>query len=154
MTRELIGFMMVSLVLIIAVLVGISYRRKRIAETANFSPLPAPKNCEGLDVLYVSTVFADNPLRKLLAHGLGPRGKASVSVNEDGISICRKGEQGFLIAKQVVQGVEKSTATIDRAVEPGGLSSIYWRHDGADLITNLRFSGKSDRESFEKEVGI
>jgi len=154
MTRELIGFIMVSLVLVIAVLVGVSYRRKRIAESASFNPLPKPTNCEGVDAFYVSTVFAENPLRRLLAHGLGPRGKASVSVTEDGISICRKGEQGFLIAKQVVQGVGKSTATIDRAVEPGGLSSIYWSHDGADLITNLRFSGKSDRESFEKEVAI
>ena len=152
MTRELIGFLMVSLVLIIAIFVGVSYRRKRIAESASFSPLPGPETCEGMHAFYVSTVFAENPLRRLLAHGLGPRGKAIVSVTDEGISICRKGERGFLISKQAVQGLGKSTATIDRAVEPGGLSSIYWSHDGEDLITNLRFTGKSDRQSFEKEV--
>ena len=152
MTRELIGFLMVASVLIIALIVGVSYSVKRRVESREIEPPMESTNCEGLECLYVSTVHADNPLRRLLAHGMGPRGKAEVSVSPDGVSICRKGERNFLIPKSQILGLEKSTATIDRAVEPGGLASILWVHSGLQLATNLRFQSRADREKFEKEV--
>lgn len=152
MTRELIGFVMVSLVLVIAVLVGVGYRNKRLDESSQIAPLISPSGCEGIDCLYVSTVFMENPLKRLLAHGMGPRGKANVGFKDEGVSVCRRGEADFLIPKASIIGVGKSTATIDRAVEPGGLTSIIWMHDGHELVTNLRFQNKQEREMFEKEV--
>lgn len=152
MTRELIGFVMVALVLVVAVLVGASYRNKRQKESLQIAPLSIPSACEGIECLYVSTVFSEDPLKRLLAHGMGPRGKATAGFTAEGISVCRKGESDFLIPKASVIGVGKSTATIDRAVEPGGLTSIIWRHDGHELVTNLRFQNKQEREMFEKEV--
>lgn len=152
MTREVIGFLLIAIVLALAVLVGFSYRNKRIRESNELDMPEQAINCQGSECLYVSTVYADNPLRRLLAHGLGPRGKANVSVDKPGISVCRQGERSFLIPRASVVGVEKTTATIDRAVEPGGLTSISWVHDSKELITNIRFQSKQEREMFEKEV--
>lgn len=152
MTREIIGFALVMVVVLIAIAVGIGYRKKRLTESNEIASLSQPVDCEGSECLYVSTVFAANPLRRVLAHGMGPRGRASVSVSQQGISVCRKGERGFLIPRASLVGVEKSTATIDRAVEPGGLTSISWVHDSIQLVTNIRFQNGQEREMFEKEV--
>ena len=152
MTREIIGFAMVSAVLLIALLVGIGYRNKRLRESLQIAPPIEAVDCNGASCLYVSTVFSESPLKRMLAHGMGPRGRAMVSITSEGVSVCRKGERGFLIPKSAVVGVEKSTATIDRAVEPGGLTSVAWNHDGQMLVTNLRFESRQEREMFEKEV--
>lgn len=154
MTREIIGFVMVASVLLIALLVGIGYRRKRLLETDAIAPFQDALDCSGANCLYVSTVFSESPLKRILAHGMGPRGRATVAITNEGVSICRKGERSFLIPKSAFVGVEKSTATIDRAVEPGGLTSIAWNHDGQILVTNLRFESREEREMFEKEVAV
>lgn len=152
MTREIIGFAMVALVLLIALLVSIGYRRKRLLETSEIAAPQEAIDCNGSNCLYVSTVFSDSPLKRMLAHGMGPRGRATVAITNEGVSVCRKGERSFLIPRSAVIGVEKSTATIDRAVEPGGLTSVAWNHDGKLLVTNLRFESREEREMFEKEV--
>ncbi len=152
MTREVIGFIMVMLVFSIATLVAIGYRRKSKLETEQIAPLPVAVDCSGVECMYVSTVYAESPLRRLLAHGMGPRGRATVSVTEEGISVCRIGERDYLIPKSTIRSVGKSSATIDRAVEPGGLVSVEWSHQGTDLITNLRFSDSDSRKVFEGKV--
>lgn len=154
MTRELIGFLMVMIVVVIAALVAIGYRKKRLSESSTIEPFSEATDCNGIECLYVSTVFYDNPLRRLLAHGMGPRGKAAVAVGVDGISVCRQGERGFQISKTSLIGIERSSATIDRAVEPGGLTSIVWRHSGEQFVTNLRFQSREEREVFENEVMV
>jgi hypothetical protein len=143
---------LVLVVIFIAIVVGIGYRKKRLTESSEIAELTEPVDCQGAECLYVSTVFATNPLRRVLAHGMGPRGRASVSVGQQGISVCRQGERGFLIPRESLVGVEKSTATIDRAVEPGGLTSIAWVHDSNQLVTNIRFQSRQEGEMFEKEV--
>jgi hypothetical protein len=143
---------LVLIVILIAIAVGIGYRKKRLTESSQIAEFKDPADCEGVACLYVSTVFASSPLRRVLAHGMGPRGRASVSIGQQGISVCRQGERGFLIPRESLVGVEKSTATIDRAVEPGGLTSIAWIHDSNQLVTNVRFQNRQEREMFEKEV--
>ena len=152
MTREVIGFAMVMLVFAIAALIAVGYRRKSKAETNSVAPLMEAVDCSGVECMYVSTVYAESPLRRLLAHGMGPRGRASVAVTDEGISVCRNGERDYLIPKAQIQSVGKSSATIDKAVEPGGLVSIEWSHQGIDLITNLRFSDSESRKIFEGKV--
>jgi len=151
-TREIIGFAMVMLVFLIASLVAIGYRNKSRAETLATPPLAEATDCNGVECMYVSTVYAETPLKRLLAHGMGPRGRATVAVNDDGISVCRQGERSYLIPKAEIKGVGKSSATIDRAVEPGGLVSINWNHHGREFITNLRFSDSQSRQIFERKV--
>lgn len=152
MTRELIGFVLVTVVFAIAVLVGIGYRRKRVQETQSIAPFREAENCSGIECLYVSTVLYENPLQRLLAHGLGPRGKATIAADAAGVSVCRRGETNFFVPRENLMGMHRASATIDRGVEPGGLTSFAWSHDGQSLITNLRFNNSQDRELFERQV--
>jgi hypothetical protein len=101
---------------------------------------------------YVATVFADRPLDRVVAHGLAYRGKATVLVAANGVSIYRTGERSFLIPSRELSSVTTGSAVIDRAVEKDGLISIRWRLGEIELETYLRFVSASERSSTLSEL--
>lgn len=142
MAREIIGFLLVLLVLSVAFRIRRTVSERKKLEEAQLSP--PSEAIGGLEVgkaLYVATVYATDPLKKVWAHGLGSRGRAKVFASEDGISIERTGEQDFAILADQLKGLTRESATIDKGVEPGGLIAIHWRLGNEDLITHLRVSG-------------
>lgn len=142
MAREIIGFLLVLLVLSVAFRIrrSVSERRK-IEETRLSEPSEAIGGLEIGKALYVATVYASDPLKKVWAHGLGARGRAKVFASEGGISVERAGERDFAILSEQLRGLTRESATIDKGVEPGGLIAIHWRLGDEDLITHLRVAG-------------
>lgn len=139
MTRELIGTLLILFVVAIALNI---YRKVRIRRTVQESELPEPAAALSGEPLfegfYVATVFADQPLVRIWAYGLGGRGRVSVSLAEDGVVVERTGERGFLIPHSDIVSVKRAMATIDRAVEKAGLLQIQWRLGGQTLLTSFR----------------
>ena len=125
MEREIIGASAIALVAVIASLIYLSNRSVRKAQE---SALPEPSRptqlTDGIAAFYVSTVFADSPLKRVWAWGLGGRGKALVTVEHDGVSIERQGELGLFLSRDVLTGVSRASATIDKGVEKDGLIAI------------------------------
>jgi hypothetical protein len=152
MTRELIGFLMILLVLLVANLIWFSVLRRKKAQEEILPPFQAPKQTQGLEALYVATVFADRPLDRVWAHGIGIRGKASLGIDEAGVSVHRKGEVSFLIPSTSVTATKRSQATIDKGVESDGLEVIAWSHEGIALETSLRFADPSIRQEFQQNL--
>lgn len=152
MTRELIGFLMISLVAVVALLVWLLVRNRRAKQEAVISaPLEAARAGE-LETFYVSTVFESAPLDRVWAHGFAMRGKASIGVDANGISVNRTGERNFLIPRDSLTGIGKASATIDKGVERDGLTQIRWSLGGTSLLTNFRFAKPAVRQKFEEEV--
>ena len=151
MARELIGFALITLVLVIAFRVIRSTASKRAAQEQD---LPQPlASVGGVDlgpVLYVATVLSQSPLNRIWAHGLGSRGKANVYLSDQGISIERKGERDFLVPSPDLRGITKESATIDKGVERDGLLAIHWSLGGKQISTHLRVIENS--KEFEKEL--
>jgi hypothetical protein len=106
-----------------------------------------------LDCYYLATTFRDNPLERVWAHRLGGRGKASVAVGES-IEIWRVGEPGIRIEKSQLIQLEAASATIDRGVEAGGITNLHWNLGDTEVITSLRFVSRTNRDEFEKAVGV
>jgi hypothetical protein len=113
------------------------------------SLISAPQLVEDLGLgetaQYVATVFAGRPLERVVAHGLAHRGKATVLVSSDGVSIFRTGEKSFLIPSVDIKGISQASAVIDRAVEKDGITVILWYLGGTELETHVRFVGASAR---------
>ncbi len=149
MTRELIGFLMILMVLVIANLVWFSVIRKRREQEISLPSFLPPSKSAGLETLYVATVFTDRPLDRVWAHGLGVRGKASLGIDESGISVHRQGETSFLIPLKDVRESKRSSATIDKGVEGDGLEVISWAHNGIFLETSFRFPDPEVRQAFQ-----
>jgi hypothetical protein len=152
MTRELIGFLAISLVAVVAVSVWLSTRKKRQVQEQSISA-PTPATAQGeFSALYVSTVFEQARLDRIWAYGLGMRGRATIAVDSSGVSVVRDGEESFLILRKDLHMVEAATATIDKAVEKSGLTAILWSLGDTKVISHFRFTRPEERKEFEEKV--
>ncbi len=152
MTREIIGFLMISLVAVIAFLIWRSTRKRRSQqESVIIAPSPASSIGEH-ESFYVSTVLASHPLERVWAHGLAMRGKASLGIDVNGISVNRTGEASFLIPRANIEVLGAASATIDKGVERDGLTAISWRLGETKVVTHFRFAKPEVRKDFENKV--
>jgi hypothetical protein len=152
MIREIIGFLMLTLVAAIALFVWLRTRARREKQESELQvPLPAARAGE-FESFYVSTVFAANPLERVWAHGLAMRGKAGLAVDDLGISVLRKGEIGFLIPQRELVVIDAVSATIDKGVERDGLTAIAWNLGATKVVTHFRFTRPEVRKEFENKV--
>ena len=152
MTRELIGFLMILLVLVAANLIWFKVVRRKRSQEKLIPPFQAPKQGPGLAALYVATVFADRPLDRVWAHGIGIRGRAFLGIDGAGVSVLRKGETSFLIPLSAITESKRSSATIDKGVESDGLDVIAWSHNGIALETSFRLSDQKVRQEFHNKL--
>ena len=149
LTALLLGAIFVGLILLSAS----AWRRRMREQAVGFgSPAEtlsgdaaATKAIETAKVQYVATTIAGEPLNRVTAHGLGFRGRATVSIAEAGLLIERKGERSIAISNTQIDGFDFVQAVIDRAVEKDGLLAISWSQDGTLLTTVLRFNSAADR---------
>ena len=152
MTREIIGASAIALVALVVWLVWLSNRRLRARQEA-LLPAPALGNADtGTAGFYVATVFADKPLDRVWAHGLGGRGRAVIQVSAPGVVIDRSGEQGILIPRRELIAVGRASATIDKGVEKDGLIQLLWRLGDAEVITSLRIVDPAKRAALQAEL--
>lgn len=87
---------------------------------------------------YVATSAGGEPLDRITAHGLGFRGSATVRVSDLGVLLDRVGERPIWIPRDDLLGVRRATWTIDRVVEPDGLTVLDWRLGDRSVETALR----------------
>jgi hypothetical protein len=152
MIRETIGFLMISLVAVIALAIWLSVRKRRAAQEKLISaPLDATRAGDH-ETFYVSTVFEASPLDRLWAHGFAMRGRASLAVDNSGISVNRIGERSFLVPTKTITAVDSASATIDKGVERDGLTVIRWSLGETKVATHFRFTKPEVRKEFENKV--
>lgn len=152
MTREIIGFTLVMLVFVVAYLVLRSVRRLR-SKQESLLPAILPAVTDGtFETSYVATVFAERPLDRIWAHGLGVRGKAKLGLSSEGVSVHRVGERGFFIPAASITELGSAQATIDKGVERDGLTTIVWNHGEVALQSVFRFINQKVREEFKSQL--
>jgi hypothetical protein len=152
MTREIIGFTLVMLVFVVAYLVLRSVRRSR-SKQESLLPAILPAVTDGtFETFYVATVFAERPLDRIWAHGLGVRGKAKLGLSSEGVSVHRVGERGFFIPAASITELGSAQATIDKGVERDGLTTIVWNHGEVALQSVFRFINQKVREEFKSQL--
>jgi hypothetical protein len=142
-----VGLAFVALLIGIFVWAGIVWSNRSKAQSINItSPEEIDFSTTGSSGFYVATTFADRPLDRVSAHGLGFGGKATVEVLIDGINISRTGEKSFRIAKSSLVDIARTSVVIDKAVEKDGLLSLRWRLGDALLESHFRFPSSSERD--------
>lgn len=154
MSQVTFALLLVSIVPLSAIgfwLAVISRRRRQ--ELAIEPPAQPDRAVAGLDCYYLATTLRQSPLERVWAHRLGGRGRAQVSVGV-AIDIFRVGEPDIRIPTDSVIELSAASATIDRGVEPGGLTSLHWRLGDTEVITSLRFVNPNTRAEFEQAVGV
>lgn len=117
------------LFLLLLMFLGFRRRQRRQAGLPRPDGVPAEVGARLFesDGLYVATTVADQPLERIAVGGLGFRARAAVVVFERGVVLGLAGEPDAFLPAARIDGVERSTYTIDRVVERGGLAKISWR---------------------------
>jgi hypothetical protein len=102
-------------------------RRRRQAGIAELAPTPAALGGihGSFEGLYVATTIANEPINRVAVRGLGFRSKTTVTVADTGLAIAIPGVDPF-IPLAAIRDVGRSTWTIDRVVETGGLIRVGW----------------------------
>ena len=132
---------------------GATWRKKSKAQDLE---LATPEYTEfsnaGTNVFYVATTFADRPLNRVSAHGLGFAGKAFLDVSDRGVRVHRVGERSFRIDSSALIDLRRTLGVIDKVVEKDGLFSLRWMLGGTELETHLRFANSQSRDEIAHKV--
>ncbi len=121
----------ITILVLVAALVGMAVSWRRRGHRQRTLALPAAPAVPGTDLLvvdglYLATTFAGRPLERVSAHGLGFRARARIAVTDTGVRIERDGAAPLLLPVASVGGAGTATWTLDRAVEPDGLTVLAW----------------------------
>jgi hypothetical protein len=149
-TRDIVAVLSFLLLLAIVAL-AIWAIRRRSAKQSFLGALTEIDSLTGTLVAtaagkYVSTVFTERPLDRVLALGLMHRGNAILRVFTDGVHLEREGEKSFAISAANIVGVERASASLDRGVERRGLLRLTWMLSETSVTTNLRIDAADDSQ--------
>jgi hypothetical protein len=148
-----VGLAFVAVFLGVIAWAGASWLKKSKAQDLE---LATPEYIEfsnvGTNGFYVATTFADLPLNRVSAHGLGFAGKAFLDVSDRGVRVHRIGERSFRIDSSALIDLRRTSGVIDKVVEKDGLLSLRWKLGVTELETHLRFANSKSRDEIAHDV--
>lgn len=87
---------------------------------------------------YVGTVVAGQWLERVVAHSLGARARAEVSVHPSGLLLDRDGAAPLWVPREDLTAVRRDTGLAGKVTETGGLVVWTWRLGDTALESGLR----------------
>ena len=133
------GLVLLAGVPLIWALMYAGWRARRRRQAGVAQPLTSPPSDFLADLLpdtpgvYVSTVVAGDWLNRVVAHGLGVRSEASLSVGGQGVRVSRSGAPGIFIPVTDLVGVRRDRGQAGKYTIEEGLLVITWRL-GEDIV--------------------
>jgi hypothetical protein len=141
----------VAVLVVIAVLVlwamraGWNHRRARTAELVGALPsVPdhlGPALAQPVEAVYVSTTRAGDWLDRVVAHDLGVRSGATVSVHDAGVLVARTGAPDVFLPVGALRAAGTAPGIAGKVTGGDGLVVLTWLPDPTDergLDTGLR----------------
>lgn len=148
-----VGLAFILLLISVFIWAGVSWSKRSKTQDAELTaPLFIEFDNRGSSGFYVATTFAGRPLDRVSAHGLGFAGKANIDVSDKGLSISRVGEKSFLIGKESLLDLSRTSGVIDKVVEKDGLLSLRWKLGTKELESHFRFASSNVRDEVATRV--
>ncbi|MEV4561283.1 hypothetical protein AB0K51_30435 [Kitasatospora sp. NPDC049285] len=101
---------------------------------------------------YHGTTTAGNWLDRVVAHGLGTRSLAELTLTERGLLIDRPGETGLWIPAEELAGARLDSGIAGKVV-PAGLLVIGWKLAGTGLESGFRLDAAAEHDAWVEAVG-
>ncbi|WP_226832051.1 hypothetical protein [Brachybacterium sp. FME24] len=145
---------LVALFVLVLILMAWGWRRRGRSQEC----LPAPSSASldelgeesaigPLEAIYVSTVLAQQPLERVVAHSLGQRSAAQVAVGSAGTwHIVREGVQALTIPADSVDEVTAGPGIAGKFIGGDGILILRWRLGDQLLDTGLRLARREDHD--------
>ncbi|GHF39098.1 hypothetical protein GCM10010218_20470 [Streptomyces mashuensis] len=87
---------------------------------------------------YHGSTTAGQWLDRIVAHGLGTRSRAELTLTEQGVAVVRPGAADFLIPATALRGARLDKGIAGKVLTEGGLLVITWEHGGKALDSGFR----------------
>lgn len=143
MTLLVIGFF-----LLCAGAMWVGWRRKAAAQRARYAPFPtAPPADDGVGLgepiatmtgIYVATTAAGRWQERIVAHGVGWRGPATLRRHPAGVVVDRGGARDLFIAADAIRDVTTARGMAGKVMGTDGLLVITWQHGDTEVDTGFR----------------
>lgn len=138
------------------VLAAMAWGWRRRGRSQQHLPAPSTATLEQLgegiahgpvDAVYVDTVLAEQPLERIVAHGLGHRANAQVSLGDAGsFRIEREGAAHLTVPGPDVSEITSGPGMAGKFIGGDGLLIIRWRLGDQLLDTGLRLARRADHD--------
>ncbi|MDN6399628.1 MAG: hypothetical protein L0K01_04130 [Brachybacterium sp.] len=155
MSERLVPVLLLA-VLFAAALAAMAWGWKRRGRSQHHLPAPADQTLAQLgegadhgpvDGVYVSTVLAQQPLERVVAHTLGQRASARVSIGSAGTwHILREGARPLTIPADAVSEITAGPGMAGKFVGGDGILILRWRLGDQLLDTGLRLARRADHD--------
>lgn len=121
---------------------GWRHRAERQGDIPALAPPPEQALAAAADRsvpgLYVATTSTGDLLDRIVAHGLGHRGRALLSTSDLGVLIQRSGETDVWIPRPDLRDVRLGSGQAQKAFEAGGLILVSWQLGSRTVDTGFR----------------
>ena len=161
MTRTTLGVIALAVLFLLALLAMRTGWRGRAARSSTLlAELPQAPDAAGLgdarcgpiEATYVVTTTAGDWLERVVAHDLGVRSAAVVTVYDAGVVIARTGAADVFVPAADLREVGRAPGMAGKVVGRDGLVVLGWTVGDLGLDTGLRTRRAADREVLTEAV--
>ncbi len=100
---------------------------------------------------YHGTTTAGNWLDRVVAHGLGTRSRADLTLGEHGLLVLRPGDADLWIPAENLTGARKDSGIAGKVV-PAGLLVVTWTLEGTALDSGFRADHPDEHTAWVEAV--
>ncbi|MET7613582.1 hypothetical protein ABZX97_21085 [Streptomyces seoulensis] len=87
---------------------------------------------------YHGSTTAGQWLDRIVAHGLGSRSRAELTLTDDGLAVERPGATDFFIPVAALRGARLDKGIAGKVLTEGGLLVVTWEHGGKPIDSGFR----------------
>lgn len=100
-----------------------------------------------LDAVYVTTVLADQPLERVVAHGLGARSRVRITLGSGGSwRLERNAAPSLTIPAATIELLDAAPGMVGKFIGGDGVLIVRWRLGDHLLDTGLRLAQRCDHD--------
>ncbi|MBB1245286.1 hypothetical protein GL263_17160 [Streptomyces durbertensis] len=101
---------------------------------------------------YHASTTAGQWLDRVVAHGLGTRSQAELTLTEQGLSIVRPGAADFFVPADALRGARLDTGIAGKVLTQGGLLVITWQLGDQQLDSGFRADHPAEHHAWVKAI--
>lgn len=102
------------------------------------APAPPGAARQRMTGRYHGSTTAGQWLDRIVAHGLGTRSRAELTLTDQGLHVVRPGAQDFFVPAAALRGARLDKGIAGKVLTEGGLLVITWEHGGRQLDSGFR----------------
>jgi hypothetical protein len=101
---------------------------------------------------YHGSTTAGQWLDRIVAHGLGVRSRAELTLTDAGLDVVRPGAQDFFVPAAQLRGARLDKGIAGKVLTEGGLLVITWEHGGRLLDSGFRSERAADHPAWVEAI--